>query len=146
MGMGMGLMRFGGVKHMAIMDYQPLPNDAPQIQDLYESELIRIREEIPSMCQPMSRRHFDDSSEERKYFSDVALKGNWTAAAANNNGDNDSDTDNDPSRESVRRMKELERAQREFVRGHVELTQRLLAGNNNEAATTVATKEIAIAT
>jgi len=122
--MGMGLMQFGGVRNMAIMDYQPLSSGSPEIQALYESELQRIRAEILSMSQPMSHKHFE-SSEERKYFTYFPLKGNWTAPAT------------DDSHEFHRR--ELERAQHEFVRCHVELTQRL--GMNAVATATRGTRD-----
>jgi len=147
--MGMGLMKFGigsggksksKSKNMAVMDYQPLPpppnsnnnnnnnNDDQQqqlqlqlqqqhhsaVNDLYTSELLRLRAEIPSMTQPMTHQHFD-SDDERKYFTESPLLGRW------------SDGDDDASEQHRR---DLQRAQRDYVQTHIELTQRF-SGNNN---------------
>lgn len=74
---GMFVMKMGGCKNLSIMDYQPLPaRDAQtkEINERYIDELLALREQIPTMSQPMTHRHFD-SDEERKYFSELPLLG-----------------------------------------------------------------------
>merc|ERR1740117_2553164 len=98
----MGLMKFGvggnGSKNMAVMDYQPLPTTPPFIYTKFESELIRIQSEIPSTNQPMSNKHFDDTKEERKYFTNHQLMCKWddhhTNTNTNTNTNNDDKEDN----------------------------------------------------
>merc|ERR1711907_730674 len=120
--MGMTLMQFGGGacgKNMAVMDYQPIqPNS--NTQALYEYELRRILTKIPCVNEAISHTHFD-TPEERKYFTDVPLKCGWSN---NNNDDADDDERNDQHAPDFYR-KELDRAHRDFVQSHVELTQRL---------------------
>mmetsp|Transcript_28343 Transcript_28343/g.66546 ORF Transcript_28343/g.66546 Transcript_28343/m.66546 type:complete len:412 (-) Transcript_28343:348-1583(-) len=117
--LGMGLMKFGKHQHLAVLDYQPLPAAAQKdIQDAYVSELLRMRDEIPSLGQPHTFRHF--VTEERKYFTDSPLYGKWTDHATN--GDEaDEDTTTTTSW-----LGDLQCAQREFVRTHVRLTQSLI--------------------
>lgn len=115
--LGMGIMKFGtkDAKHMAILDYQPLHSSSvhdddrreQDMEDLYTSELLRMRADTPSMSQPMTHRHFD-TDEERKFFTETPLLGRWN-------------TDDDASEEEATNM---ERSHKDFVATHVELTQK----------------------
>merc|ERR1719162_1414411 len=128
----MGLMKFGvggkgsvgTIKNMAVMDCQPLPTTPPFIRSSFEAELRRIQSEIPTMNRPMSNTHFkkkknpkwedgESTSEDddRKYFSTVPLIGKWD------------DTSDDHDDECHHRSMELVRAQQEYVKTHIKLTQ-----------------------
>ena len=92
------------------------------------------------MNEAISHTHFD-TAEERKYFTDVPLKCGWSN---NNNAENDERdesimaAEDDHSPEFYR--KELDRAHRDFVQSHVELTQRLsMSTNEDDSATAVPT-------
>lgn len=123
--LGMGIMKFGKHQHLAVLDYQPLPDAAEQgVQEAYVSELLRMRDEIPSMGQPHTYKHF--VTEERKYFTDVPLIGKWTDRKNDNENVNDNDT--------TPWLDDLERAQREFVRTHVRLTQSLRDTDESESS------------
>merc|ERR1712224_68388 len=124
--MGMTLMQFGGGvcgKNMAVMDYQPI-QPTSNTQALYEYELQRIRKQIPCVNEAISHTHFD-TPEERTYFTDVPLKCGWS------NNDNSSDDESiksaaeDEGHSPEFYRKELDRAHRDFVQSHVELTQKL---------------------
>jgi len=110
--MGMGLMKMGGVKNLAILDYQPLPPTGDQgftINDTYTSELLKLRAETPSMSQTMSARHFD-TNDERKYFTEFPLLGRCNELEAS-----------DGDVEDYRR--DLLATQKKYVAKHTELTQ-----------------------
>jgi hypothetical protein len=117
--MGMGIMKMGGSKHLAILDYQPLPptkttatetnQNQKLINDTYTKELLKLRQEIPSMSQPMTRRHFD-SNEERKYFTEFPMLGRCNELEA-------TETEVQDYRNN------LSAAQKKYVAKHIELTQ-----------------------
>lgn len=115
--MGMGLMRMGECRNLAILDYQPLPAAATategpsqlEINELYTSELLKLRESMPSMSQPMTRRHFD-SNEERKYFTEFPLLGRCNELEAT-------------ASETETYRSDLMEAQKKYVAKHTELTQ-----------------------
>jgi len=110
--MGMGIMKMGGVRNLAILDYQPLPQTDEaeiKINDAYTSELLKLRQAFPSMSQPMTHRHFD-SNEERKYFTEFPLLGRCNELEA-------TDTETEDYR------KDLLEAQKKYVAKHAELTQ-----------------------
>jgi len=113
--LGMGLMKFGiggnNTKNMAVLDYQPLPTTPPALRSTFETELQRLRTDFPSMTQPMSTKHFESNEEERKYFTNYQLIGKWDDHNANDNDDDEH-----------HRM-ELIRAQQEYVKTHIQLTQ-----------------------
>eukprot|EP00751_Fragilariopsis_kerguelensis_P050785 CAMPEP_0171032570 /NCGR_PEP_ID=MMETSP0736-20130129/38403_1 /TAXON_ID=186038 /ORGANISM="Fragilariopsis kerguelensis, Strain L26-C5" /LENGTH=492 /DNA_ID=CAMNT_0011475215 /DNA_START=136 /DNA_END=1614 /DNA_ORIENTATION=+ len=113
--LGMGLMKFGiggnNTKNMAVLDYQPLPTTPPALRTTFETELQRLRTDFPSMTQPMSTKHFESNEEERKYFTNYQLIGKWDDHNANDNDDDEH-----------HRM-ELIRAQQEYVKTHIQLTQ-----------------------
>jgi len=119
--MGMGLMRMGECRNLAILDYQPLPavatatasaTEGPsqlEINELYTSELLKLRDSMPSMSQPMTRRHFD-SSEERKYFTEFPLLGRCNELEAT-------------AAETETYRSDLLEAQKKYVAKHTELTK-----------------------
>jgi len=118
--MGMGLMKMGGSRNLAILDYQPLPptdETEETINETYTSELLRLRQEVPSMSQPMSKRHFD-SNEERKYFTESPLLGRLNELEA-------TDTETEEYRQ------DLLATQKKYVAKHTELTQLFGNGNSN---------------
>lgn len=111
--MGMGIMKMGGSKNLAILDYQPLPptdEKEVKINDTYTAELLKLRQEIPSFSQPMTRRHFD-SSEERKYFTEFPLLGRCNELEVT-------------SDEKAQYRNNLSETQQKYVAKHVELTQK----------------------
>ena len=78
--LGMGMMQFaGGVRNVAIVDFQPLLDDDEDTngqQALYTSTLEAIRASAhSSLQQPMSDRHFDPT--QRKYFTANPIIGKW---------------------------------------------------------------------
>jgi len=110
--MGMGMMRIGGVRNLAIMDYQPLPpsdKTETKINDAYVSALIQLRLEIPSMSSPITHKNFV-KTEDRKYFTEYLLLGRCNDADA-------SASERDDYRSTVRD------AQHRYVAKHMELTQ-----------------------
>ena len=131
--MGMGIMKMGGSKHLAILDYQPLPvaSDAPtnqnhgqeqeRINDLYTTELLQLRNENPSMGQAMTRQvHFDSDTEQVKYFTESPMLGRCNELEAT------------PS--EIQTYKDnLSAAQKQYVAKHIELTQMFGKKNNNNA-------------
>lgn len=110
--MGMGMMRMGGVRNLAIMDYQPLPpsdETETKINDAYVSALIQLRHEIPSMSSPITHKNFV-KTEDRKYFTEFPLLGRCNDVEA-------SDSEQADYRSTVRD------AQHRYVAKHTELTQ-----------------------
>lgn len=110
--MGMGIMKMGGSKNLAILDYQPLPptdEKEAKINDAYTAELLKLRKEIPSMSQPMTHRHFD-SNEERKYFTEFPLLGRCNELEAS-------------EEETQEYNHNLRKALQKYVAKHSELTQ-----------------------
>merc|ERR1711865_513413 len=113
------------------MDYQPLPTCTVETNTDYELELLRIRSNIPSMKQPMSNKHFDGRSNEttkeeeddRKYFTDYPLISKWT--------DDDDDDNNNNAKFYCR---ELIRAQEDYVKTYIRLTQQemMMMRNDND--------------
>jgi 15,16-dihydrobiliverdin:ferredoxin oxidoreductase len=77
--LGMGMMQFaGGVRNVAIIDFQPLLED-DEGQAMYTSTLEQIRSAAnPALQQPMSNRHFDPT--EQKYFTAHPIIGKWGSA------------------------------------------------------------------
>jgi hypothetical protein len=75
------------------------------------------------MNSPMSKKHFDDTKEERKYFTDYPLISKWT--------DNDNDNDNDDDDSAEFYHKELIRAQKDYVKTHIKLTKEEMNNNKN---------------
>jgi len=120
--MGMGIMKMGGVRNLAILDYQPLPavdeSEESKINDAYTNELLKLHQEFPSMGQSMTTRHFD-SNDKRKYFTEFPLLGR----------SNDLDL-TDGERADYQR--DLRTAQTGYVAKHAELTK--VYGRSTEPA------------
>lgn len=110
--MGMGMMKMGGARNLAIMDYQPLPpsdETESKINDAYTAALLQLRQKIPSMSSPITHRNFV-KTEDRKYFTEFPLLGRCNDAEA-------TETERDDYRSTVRI------AQRKYVSKHTELTR-----------------------
>lgn len=129
--LGMGIMKMGPdlKRNLAILDYQPLPpptingeedEEARSINERYKCELQKLRQDFPSMNQPMTHQHFD-SNEERKYFTDIPLLGRC------NELDYEA-TDDVSTIQDYQRT--LLSAQKEFVRKHTELTNEFTLSNS----------------
>lgn len=115
---GMFVMKMGGCRNLSIMDYQPLPATnavTEEINRVYEHELLALRQQIPTMSQPMTHKHFD-SDEERKYFSELPLLGRC----------NELESSLEEQQEFVQN---LWKAQRNYMTTHVALTKQF--GNAN---------------
>ena len=120
---GMFVMKMGGCKNLSIMDYQPLPatNSATkEINAVYENELLALREQIPTMSQPMTHKHFD-SEEERKYFSELPLLGRCNELEASVEEQQDF-------------VQNLWKAQTEYMNTHVALTKKFSTTENQQSA------------
>jgi len=133
--MGMGIMKMGGSKHLAILDYQPLPastikttettatptqqQQQERINDLYTNELLKLRKENPSMGQAMTRKvHFDSKTEQVKYFTESPMLGRCNELEA--------------TPQEVQTYKDnLSAAQKKYVAKHIELTQMFGKKKNN---------------
>lgn len=110
--MGMSMIRMGGARNLAIMDYQPLPpsdETESKINDAYVSALIQLRHEIPSMSSGYTHKSFA-KSEDRTYFTEFPLLGRCNDAEA-------TDVERADYRNSV------VNAQHRYVAKHTELTQ-----------------------
>ncbi|KAL3914873.1 MAG: hypothetical protein SGILL_005909 [Bacillariaceae sp.] len=125
--LGMGMMQFaGGLRNVAIIDFQPLLSDDGDDQDneasqrrqgLYTSTLEQIRSKAdPALQQPMSNRHFDPN--DNMYFTANPIIGKWS----NSKSDDDA-TEAAASTAAKRLERELRTTHQDCVRAHVELTQ-----------------------
>ncbi len=120
---GMFVMKMGGCKNLSIMDYQPLPctNEVTQeINAVYENELLALRQQIPTMSQPMTHNHFD-SEEERKYFSELPLLGRCNELEAS-------------AEEQQEFVDNLCKAQKEYMTTHVALTKKFTSSSNQQSS------------
>lgn len=72
--LGVDLLQFAGNCHLAIIDFQPLHQEGESHHDArYEHLLEPIRENFPSLQEPMTERFFDPS----RYFSEQTLLGRF---------------------------------------------------------------------
>jgi len=118
---GMFVMKMGGCQNLSIMDYQPLPahnEESLEINELYTNNLLALRQQIPTMSQPMTHRHFD-SEEERKYFSELPLLGRC----------NDLEATTEEKQEFV---DNLWKAQKQYMNMHVSLTKKFTDGESSD--------------
>jgi len=127
--LGMGFMQFaGGRRNVAIMDYQPLNhNDQSSFKrpadEMYQSQLTKIRSQYPDFQQSMSDKHFD-ADEKQLYWTDSPLISKW-----NDDGENNE-------------WKQLESSHQRVLEAHVQLTKRLVANRRDANGDDGSVKEL----
>lgn len=73
--LGIDLLQFGGKRHLAIADFQPIHQHESEHDVDYEYLLEPIRQAAPSLQEPMTDRFFDPS----KHFSKQTLLGRFSS-------------------------------------------------------------------